>query len=1310
MPSVSVFRQDGIYVYLWNGTKKPSLKTILGTKSGGGADELDLMLLGLGVGARSFYEPTDEDRSSEIIGGGEFDESFFDEVKAPVTEKIDINKSIWTQKSVKYITIDREIFDEETIEDFRWEIETVTGIPVPEQHLSTVDNGLPYQFILNDSTMEINMLDLASRAQVWHHAAPIDMELSKYPDDEIRVIDNESFTRLTEAEHWRLIPLDQIIPREQLTAVETNILYSGCIRQFYPMMTREMLRQWTLSTLQRDFPGFAVPYDDTADNLRKDFLSRLNSKEVEQIRSKMTASVKETDLWISRKPVRWNYRGLFDQLHTGNGVVSVRAVCEGPDNIRYQADRINEFGRESRLNPRWHEYMEIIIRPDPSIERVFTLMVTPAGVYIRTRWNEDSKLDFSDVVKLTKAAVTPVLRQLPELPRFVHPQFSNTSLAFWFGNISREQFNSLGQILAAQAQAGLILLKESINEHSAQYDYYMRYGMISHSQALIHRLGWQNWYGRYYVPSMMSRWSKMFRLKRPCRWHLQGNTLKITINSMRNDDESAIAGSIIALGISDAMKTKGKSSKSDDGTNQRARQLRNKDPNLYNLNQYDADAPIYTKVCQKKHQPKIISADEARKMSKSRVIRYWNFTEDRPELYSCPNAFPHMRFITGKHPRNFCLPCCKKMSVEKSSNEQRKQINSECFRHHVYVPDDDSTGANLNYVIHYLKPLPNGRLSRLHPLLEPVLYRTGAEGTDSSCTALGKRLYHYGIPQLVAVEGPKNTKYSVQSGRICCISHAMHKTPLELLDELVHVMKANGAEAAEEYSTVKLVQRAFNGTKIPDRGIITEPVEQTVLDMVERYLNVGTVVFTDDETSLRLHMPRYLQNVEAMFPRIGRRWCALLRRANETWTVIYNMNPHLYRSKGYIGDPIGESLFDVGSDFIKTISDVVAGSLNNRNFGSLTVASVRKFAKENRYYNAVVLYRDDPTTAAGIGLEDEYGETIFVPTPATHFDPAEELAQQDEIDYARLETVLNFIERYNHWVGHDVIKPKAYITSVKQIKGKHVKVVWGFIAGGRHWYIRPIRLDAAMKEFPLRQERRYVLPLTTIGNLMQRGGFDSETTKGPTKDRFTLLRKQALERRYGYDVLRARYIDYAATIKNQQLRNRLSKIIKQRNRKALNVFIDKLPEQDRTFFTDNQSKILRGEKNILAIIEETQWAFDTEEIRKIENVDDLIKRLQRMPLTERVQQPNIHAVPTGLLKNERLNKQSSALHCDDISGRSCVNSLRDIELSVSKSTLDGYYRILAWEILNRPKMTSDTVLDWFRFKQRKNEKVTVKQL
>jgi hypothetical protein len=150
----------------------------------------------------------------------------------------------------------------------------------------------------------------------------------------------------------------------------------------------------------------------------------------------------------------------------------------------------------------------------------------------------------------------------------------------------------------------------------------------------------------------------------------------------------------------------------------KARRLKQEDPELYDLKRFGSNV-VYARLCQKSKQPIIYTEEEIGNLDvkqRAKLIKYWNFTTEKPAYYDCPNKkYPNMSFITNKHPKKYCLPCCAKKVETK---------NIKCLTNHTFVSEIKS----YRHVIDFGKLLEPDRLSHLPEALKRLYYNKATNG------------------------------------------------------------------------------------------------------------------------------------------------------------------------------------------------------------------------------------------------------------------------------------------------------------------------------------------------------------------------------------------------------------------------------------------------------------------------------------------------------------------------------------------------------------------------------------------------------
>lgn len=174
--------------------------------------------------------------------------------------------------------------------------------------------------------------------------------------------------------------------------------------------------------------------------------------------------------------------------------------------------------------------------------------------------------------------------------------------------------------------------------------------------------------------------------------------------------------------------------------------LKQTDPVLYN---YDKENK-YSRLCQLKQQPIIINKTLASTKYKNKSVKYWNFTKGQPEYYTCDSKlYPHLKFITGNHPKDFCLPCCKKKMVEvlDENNSSYKEKHELCMKNHSYNKNEKVAKHTNRYISLYSckLELEENRLMKLSNTLNKMFYTFEKDTSDTELYIIGINSFSFYI-------------------------------------------------------------------------------------------------------------------------------------------------------------------------------------------------------------------------------------------------------------------------------------------------------------------------------------------------------------------------------------------------------------------------------------------------------------------------------------------------------------------------------------------------------------------------------------
>jgi hypothetical protein len=362
-----------------------------------------------------------------------------------------------------------------------------------------------------------------------------------------------------------------------------------------------------------------------------------------------------------------------------------------------------------------------------------------------------------------------------------------TVSAFWPHALTAAAFREAKSRFRAYEKAGIIGVRGL--QQAGAYTFYFRKGVVAYDPRLADRAAerpgpeaeartrgapatWlgpkaQNQYTWLTDGSAAARWAAAFQ-GRTVRFHHRVTDLRVEIVGADSLAEFEVIRRYVfsfldgLLTGPDRLRTgtaaaPAAAPAATPAASHRLRRLQERDPNLFDLKKYDQSATVYSVLCQSGRQPRVYSEAELAALGAKRraaLVRYWNFTEDAPAFYECPDPkYPHLSFRAGQHPLGYCLPCCKKARA--AAGSRAALVNEECLarRAHAEAPEDKDSAAMSRHVLSYGKAVPAGRISDLpREVAEglfldalPPPYRLQLVGVEQSAPSVPEAGYAYAL-------------------------------------------------------------------------------------------------------------------------------------------------------------------------------------------------------------------------------------------------------------------------------------------------------------------------------------------------------------------------------------------------------------------------------------------------------------------------------------------------------------------------------------------------------------------------------------
>lgn len=380
------------------------------------------------------------------------------------------------------------------------------------------------------------------------------------------------------------------------------------------------------------------------------------------------------------------------------------------------------------------------------------------------QWREDDRVPFDQARDDLSTATAPIIKQvnamgpaalpfggkLAEISDSRSAAFGSiTASTFWPYAVTSEGFRQIKSRWRDYEKAGIVGIKGL--QQAGAYVLQFRKGIVGYDPAALERTAIRRFATGSSVPSgksaeetisvankymyltdvnVLARWNALYG-GRTVRIYHRATDIRIEVVGAEGMGEFDIIrqylfafldgllagpGKVEGLRLEKRQGRREQESREEETLrgpgSRRLRRLQEKDPNLFDLKKYDENATVYSVLCQAGRQPHVYGENEIADLppkKKAALVKYWNFTENRPAYYECPSAqYPYLSFRAGQHPLGYCLPCCKKTRPAEGS--RAAITNEECVRvrKRETAPDEETASR---HVLSYGKIVPVGRIS-----------------------------------------------------------------------------------------------------------------------------------------------------------------------------------------------------------------------------------------------------------------------------------------------------------------------------------------------------------------------------------------------------------------------------------------------------------------------------------------------------------------------------------------------------------------------------------------------------------------------
>lgn len=641
---------------------------------------------------------------------------------------------------------DVETFPEDNLMDLREKVYLATDIPLYRQHLymrvgegSGATNATTYS-IYTDAPVDVD-ISAAVTSQDRVLGMPIDRAMYA-ARDYLQITSGDTFTLLSkwmpaggvvwcvDLKAWTGSVSGQLADSVRDRYI-TDLIYWGFIAKYWPIMTNDVFLTYATgeTNMRASYPLVAVGLGD---------LRRKHAAEREIVQRRYELSHKARSMqarvaitqftaMVHTVSVSVNIRNLFEISRVSAAIPRIYAYVDagGGRRMRLVRSLYDAPPIEPPASTLFAMGIVYAIAIDPV--RYIWLAVHPTGrYYMRSTWGEDDGVDFADIYALLEQHVRPVIRMINGTGRLgfnigsavddltkenVQYQGLNIS-AFWKHPENVDTFRVIRGSWDKHTEAGVAVIRPTTLYDRVELTF--RKGMYAYDVSKISQVvsmaggDMRNHYMYLAVPFIAKKWMQNYG-GRSASITMRETDVRVDVVDIREDEYRGSFYDYIFAHLWDVIHSPEYATASSGGVRagRRVRQLRDTDPELYNMSKWGV-LRKYSQICQGPRQPTMYTDAEAAALPARRqkaLIKYWNFTKRAPVWYGCPQApYPHMSFVTRVHPAGYCLPCCNKRA-------RGDEAHISCLATHKYTEDAGST----MHVLAYGKETPPGRLSHIHP-------------------------------------------------------------------------------------------------------------------------------------------------------------------------------------------------------------------------------------------------------------------------------------------------------------------------------------------------------------------------------------------------------------------------------------------------------------------------------------------------------------------------------------------------------------------------------------------------------------------
>ena len=1016
----------------------------------------------------------------------------------------------------------------------------------------------------------------------------------------------------------------------------TSLLYYGFVVKYWPMLTPETWIAYLIGNLKDNYPllepsqnALTSLFNTESEIINEVYLGKGFPKELEQTSIALLSLAITVDKFrtfvrpsLIGGEMRVNVRNVFDLLSLDDGIVAIKARLQHEGNA-FILTKINPGPYHYKVrNIRMNYYNTVAIVISEEIndyELLLIIMFFDNGKYIiRTSFPESMRVDFSRAFKIIQKRVNRLVARLNEMGRQIfdatdrlndmtmyNSEFTELTMNFfWHQLMSESVFDKLMAMIRLYYKAGIFKDKPGNPR-----EFYFYKGITKFDIRRLERnLDVSNYYMHLSDPRIRQRWALLFETGRLVEVAHRSSDVRFRIENIREDEFRHLHQYLLGLIRRLTENIDGKfipTTTEIKPTKNRLRRLKEKDPNLYNFKQYGSSI-VYSRICQKPNQPLVYSEAEASMLPpkiRNSLVKYWNFTTQSPMMYYCPDPkYPHLRFLTGFHPKNYCIPCCKKTPVT-SEQTKKTQLYKVCMESHVYSEEEIASGVS-RYIMGYGKDIEIDRLGYPPISLTQFLINNTQLGAQATDELRSPNYYIVGVPQ--------NLPNTNNVGSLFAIAQSLSKTVEEVIEDFVEYLEKNPTIFADSREDVLQIlspevglplQRDINSILIDICYSVYGVRPLVIYDSSPR--SEGTTSSDQDET-LNIELGCRVVYTDDIIPEQfapEESFIILIKRNDRTMEGDFNYYPlQIVIPRDFFRNmAIMQKTFTNKDDLVIVMRSVISKLLQKpTTYNMIDLKIMEEFLGDRiteRYLNLNNL-------CYGIMVDEVFLPVSYSVSKEGNRDPF--YRRNHKLPQSSL---MDLIKEYNKFIRdksvkmglrtpdgtiipyYPLIKPEAYLQL--RSTGKLI----GFISSGLYYYANDIQ-----------KKPKENLPVKILQHDPDVLNEVILTRPAPMDTRIRKI-NESLYDVYLYDLLVNAFINQLDMQRNIPLRKRLKKLISAGKMNEVSKIIDDVD------FKKIQSQLeMYGKKEYFSKFDSMSYRFDRALLLELSEMSkkDLVRKLEKM--------------------------------------------------------------------------------------------------